>query len=252
MSVPFTRRLLRDKIRRKLGRVPAIDAGIGPSGDPGPNDSKMSNQLLNDCIEETISDLNVLCGISGPTGPITKHVLPQTANGPLTIDLSRDFSPRDSQINAINRVWWSVGGVNTVLTPTHYRWLDANMVDFYSIPPSIPNQYWVEGYNLWILPAPMLEGDINCFADSALHSPLTDDDTIAQLPGDLNWVVVDGAALRVCGTQPYDRVMAANAALLKESYAMGIERTKRVLGMMNGEYQPGFVPVQYRQRRGAR
>lgn len=254
MSEPITLREMRDRVLRRLGSVPAVDLGLGPSGTPNPNDKRYSIPLLNNAIEETISDINTQASLGGGQAPVSQAVDAQTANGPLILDLAKSFGLRDAEINEVNRVWWDDGSGNlTVLQPTHFRVLDANRIDFYSEPPSIPQQWWVDSYALWILPGPNLPGTIMAFTGIALHRPANDDDTVDQLPTDLFRVILDGAAAWICATQPYDKVMAANYAILKPRYDRGVMDIKSSFGRMSGEFQGGLTSDDtYRYRRGTR
>lgn len=250
MPAPLTLDDISDRVRRKLSSTPPIDDRNLPpelrvSGDEHPNDRRFSNPLIYQMVEETVSELNVECGLTGSgDAPIPITITAQTADGPYRVDMSSDFGPRESEINAINRVWWNDGSSNYPMTPTSWRKKEADRFDYWSQVPDIPSEYWVDGYALWIVAAPSAAGTLYVLASKALHGPLTRRDTITNLPADLHTVVVDGTALRICTTQPKDQVLSDAAATLggpNGLYTRGVNRVKSLMGRMNSQNQDGLV-----------
>jgi hypothetical protein len=256
---PVTQAEMFDDIRRLLGRGTARDAGIEGAqvGEPHPNALDPDNAFLRQCIKFTLADVNVRCGLGGNDKPLPTAVAAQTANGPLQLDLSTAFGPLQGQVNRISRVWWDSGtltvpGTITYLTPDERQSLDRGRYDAWKVPPSVPRLYWCEGYHLWVSPAPSVAGILYCLAGTALLAPATDDDYIQQLPGDLNPVIIDGAALRVCVQQPDDSVMRDRAAILRDRYERGVVDIRNIMNTMARTYQPRITAFSYRVRSGRR
>jgi hypothetical protein len=257
----MTLKEMRDPIRHRVGVSTALEAGIkigdpeafGGVGQPHPNEPKPTNIEIDETVRETIADLNIRLGFGGNERPIAIPITTaQTANGPLVIPFSTGISPRDGQINEISRVWWNDGTVNhPPLEQTSFRQLDHDSIDFMSYPPGAPLMCWISGYALNILPAPQ-SGTIYVYAGTALFAPMSENESIPQLPADGYPVVMDGAALRIFAYQPDNRIFQASAAIIQRRFDMGVMDLRATMTRLMGQFQPRFTAKRYQARRGIR
>jgi hypothetical protein len=264
-NLVMTRPTMRDKIRRRLGKSTSVEwaieigqANLGMIGDPHPSQPLPTNQQINDGIEDTLSDLNIQARLGGMDSVIAIPLAGQIANGPYRVNLQTDPWAAEAQINEVKRVWWN----NLVNDLPALRWtsdrdMDANRVDYQSVPPAIPQNVWTTKYGLFILPAPSTAGILKMYAGRALLGPVDDSGTIEQLPSNLFYVVLDGAAWRVGISQTEDQPMRARAETYGALYngtptqAGGVEKVKMTMGSM-GQNNPRLIAQSYRVRRTSR
>lgn len=252
----ITRGDYRDAIRRKIGIVPPIDAGLGPSGALPLGQSYPDNAVLNQCIADAIRTINRRCRLHETNG-ITVSLSAQTANGPLVQPLTGLIGcATQTSINTVQRLIFtdSAGNV-TRLAATNFFEEDRRRYLFDTLAPGTPQFYFIQGYQLFIYPAPSLAGTLTIWAGTAITQMSDDVSVIDQLPSDYLQAVEDWGALFVCmymPTSPRPPLpgLLQRLPLWKE---MAEKEIAEILewhnGLMEEEYQPTLAAAIGRRRR---
>src|SRR5579872_3426661 len=245
----LTRAGMRDDMRRMLGLVPAVDANPtnGVPGDPGPHQPLPNNAMLNLCLDLAVSEINRKAGWVETSSPILVSFAAATANGPVLQDLAHDttsFSAAGNQINSVRSARWQNTG-DTTWTPlsmTSYYELDRKGYDWRSDPPGTPVYAIVQGYSLQLTPPPASAGQVSMLCGVGLLNPLSDSDTLGQLPGDYYPCVLANALQYVVAQVPDDSVMQQRAAFWLPKAVDGVHDIAEWIQTVNAEYQPRLVP----------
>lgn len=217
MAKLFTRAEFRDRLRRKAGLIPPIDVPglFGQPGQQPTNAPRPTNNQLNDGFADAIADINRACGfhISEISIPVTAGL--STAYGPFTISLG-DGAPSTGSTNAVSptgrinnvqRVLWvsDTDSVPRLLTPVIRDNLDRNWnSDYYAELPSTPENWYIQGDFLKIIPAQSETGTYVLTCGTGVTGLLTDTDVLDQVPIDWQGMFEDRAMYRVAITMTGD------------------------------------------------
>lgn len=251
----ITRPDFRDAIRRKIGIVPPIDQGLGPAGAQPLGQPYPDNAILNQVIADALRTVSRRTNFHLSVG-LTTAVTAQTANGPLVIPMmGLQGCPTSATINTIRRVTFTDSSGNTYrLTPSGQFELDRERVLFDTIPPGIPRRFWIEGYAIYVSPAPNIDGTLTLDAGTGISQFCSDSAVIDELPTDYQQVIEDWGALYVCmymPTSPRPPLpgLLQRLPLWKEMAEKGIDEILKWQGQINEEYQPSLAAGIYRRRR---
>jgi len=232
---------IRDDIRRFYnGRCPSDSGDLSLVGQPFANQPHPSNQLINMCVQRAVSEVNrkVRWGSSVLTTAITL----QTANGPLAVPLTQFQTQGGPQINIVRRAWWNDSVNNSVLLyPRSIDAIERDRIDWMDQAPGIPNLYWVEGYTLYLWPAPNLDGTLGVRAGMGLLAPLSDVDTVKECPADYLPVFEDIVMAEVCAAQPDDSVAQAKLAFFGPKADRGKIEIASLFNDLSAQQQAGIA-----------
>jgi len=197
MSALFTRPQLRDRLRRKLQILVPADT-VPPSGMPGDAptwDPLPTNQQLNDCITDALAVINTYCEPHVTQTQVT--VVGQTQNGPLGVYLGTGASlnnpgvqftpnPIGWVIDVKSASWVDSTGLSTLLSPVDRDYLDrgGQPSNYQNMPPAIPTYYYVEGYVLYLIPAPASAGTVKMVCGTGFVGLQDDTNPLDQIPDD--------------------------------------------------------------------
>lgn len=261
----LTRAEFRDVIRRKLAIVPPVD--IDPSALPGQQPTNApypTNQQINDALGDFVSDVNRATGfhvteLSFPVNPLSSSTY-----GPGKYYLG-DFTPNAAGsttlldpkglVNDVQRALWipSSSGVPILLYPVERDNLDrSNNTNYYATPPSLPNQWWIEGYVLNITPAPSESGVINLICGTGVFGFACDSSVLDQVPIDYQVIFEDGAIYRLSITQTMDVEAQTRAQAFGPLAQQGIAQFKRWKLGGTGAPVPQVLFKSYRTGYGTR
>ena len=203
---------LRDMCRVKLGKGLAIEqTPPGPMGDPAPNQKNPSNYRINQQVRESIAEINLSCGFATSATPLSVAVAAQTADGPVSVDLSG----YPGGINDVMSAWWADSSGNvTPLTYTSSYDLGRDYSLYPATEPSTPLQIFIEGYRAWLLPAPSSAGTLNMRLGVGLLAPQNDFEPISQLSPDEAAGLATVVATELAATEVDDQVMASRLKYL--------------------------------------
>ncbi len=253
-----TRANLRDAIRRKLGITPPVDEGMGAVGAEPPGQVYPSNPVLNQAIADAIRTINRRCNFHNHTGvpiPVTGQ---NAANlGPQFISLQGVNTNCASKnvINFVRRVVWFNGTTYTRLLPVSFWEKDRSRVNFDMDPPSTPREYFIEGYQLALLPAAATDGTLYLYVGQAVSTLLSDGDWIDELPIDYAQTIEDLAGWLVCTYMPTGATEAGipgfadRAPALKLMADAGIDEIQKWFNGISESWQPSLVVDARRRRR---
>lgn len=260
-----TRGQMRDAIRRHLNIVPPIDDPVAfpdaQAGDEPEYAPRPSNPKLNMFLENTVSDLNLASGTQFLTGIVRVPVDAQTENGPVRIGLEGDeFSGAAGfEIHQIRDAWWEIAATDEGST-TATRYLTAVDLDtlarerfrYHSYPPGLPYRYAVEGYAIWLIPAPTTAGTLVLRAGLGVLPPLHDRDTLHQFPSDCGSAFIDIVAAEVASSEIDDSSMQDLGRILLPKAQESRRLILLTLGRMHGKLDGHMSVATYRRRAGAR
>lgn len=206
-----------------IGKLRAIDAG-GAVGEPHPRFPWPDNLFINSAIDWAASEINREGDFDVSTTLIQVPVgIPDSTNlGPTRINLRNIGGlPFDFQINTVRRVSWldNNSGSWTTLAPTTFQKLDRDKIEWLNDPPTIPNQWWAESYELWLRPPNQNPGTLAMLCGIGLAAPLNDSDTFLELPLDYYPNVLAKAILYLIAQQPHDEVMVQRFQMLWKGLA---------------------------------
>ncbi len=238
-SIFVTRPYLRNQVRYKLGRGVASDmVPPGPVGDPSVSQKKPSNEQINAQINESLAELNLMSGISMPAQPIAYAVPAQTANGPVSIDLTG----YPGGINSVMSAWWSDSSGNiTPLTYTSSYDLGRDYTIYAAINPGTPLQLFVEGYKAWLQPGNDAAGTLFIRANVGLLAPQNDQDPIGQMSTDETAGLAIIVAAELAATEVDDQVMRSRLQYLTPKAQMWKSAIAKSVGKRNQSYIPGVT-----------
>lgn len=235
----YTRSEFRDRIRRRLQIVPPIDIpllGALPGQQPT-NYPRPTNAEINDCFNDAVSDINQECGFHVSQFDVPVEAADSSTYGPYGIDLS-DLTPTTSttalvsptgRIVNVLRVLWTPdsGGVPQLLVGANRNYLDRGQVsNYYANLPSSPQNWYVEQYTLWILPAQSETGTYTITSGDGIVGLGTDGATLDQVPIDFQTVFEDQCIVRLSMADALDVEAAQRARFYAPSAMAGMRRFK--------------------------
>lgn len=224
---------VRDRVRRLLGVVPAVDtlmagaaAGDNVSWQPHP-----SNALLNQCIEKACACVSVEAKVTDDGAPLLVDVDAQTEDGPYEVKLGELEGYRAGALNTVKSCWWhTTDGGDYFLTPTTFYSRERSVLRDWARPPGMPYWYAVEDYRLWLIPAPDTAGQVRIRAGFGMIAPTQDAQDFRGLPNDYMQYLIDIAALEVAMAMPGDTEMQQRIQILSAKRQLAIEMIARWYG----------------------
>jgi len=172
-----------------------------------------------------------------PAQPIQYSVAAQTANGPVSIDLSG----YPGGINSVMSAWWQDSSSNVIpLTYTSSYDLGRDYTLYDGIQPGTPLQLFVEGYRAWLQPAPASAGTLFIRANVGLLSPQSDSDPIGQMSPDETAGLAVIVAAELAATEVDDQVMRSRLQYLAPKAAQWRAAIAKSVGGRNKSFTPGI------------
>jgi hypothetical protein len=235
----LTRAQFRDAIRRDLQIIPPWDTGTGLQGDVPATQPNPSNPTINQAIQNAIDDINNATGFH--VSSVAYPVAAQTASVPYSVSIAQLTPLQVASVADIKQLIWD-DGTNTPfeLTPTDYNALDRVRNTYYNMPPSTPIGFYVEGYSLYVWPAPLLAGTLRMLCGTGITGFATDGDTIDQLYSGFQNVVQYQTNVRLSKLQTMDAEAQERAANFLPDALLGIEQIKAWKRNQGGQVQPSL------------
>lgn len=255
MSAPLNRAQMRDAIRRKLqitppNDLPPTDPNYGPVGAEPAYSPDPSNIALNMFIDEAVDELVAFTGFH-TTQNLQVATTATSNNGPQAINLATIQDSTLNYVGAINeirRIYFDDGvSAQYRLTATAWEDLDRFRRQWQSVQPAYPRQYWIDGYQLWLLPACQQAGTLHIIAGTGLTAYRTDQDTIEQLPGTYQ-VTIQYCAIRLYAmSKPQDAEAQATLATFGPLAEKWLMKTAAWYGDQTPQHQPSLHVSTYRR-----
>lgn len=216
----------RDIIRRdKLSLLTSVEeftfygSGTNTPGDPSSTHPTPTNIQINSQIDMALSFINRRCEL-GEAFDVEVEVEAQTTDGPLAIPLrtvgsGAGLSP--GMINTIERVYWEESGTTRRLLPRSRQDFDTGYWTQWQeqSPSTVGDDYggwfWIEGYTLYLLPAPSSAGTLHLLAGTGIAFA-GEAASLECLPNDFHDIVWNCAAWFVARNQPINVEMQTLAA----------------------------------------
>lgn len=262
MALPLTRAQLRDEIRRKCGRKPLIDyPPFDPqtAGEPSQAQPEPTNNEINAVLDLVTRQINAKCRFAANV-----NVVVQVAAVPSTY-LGVYYTPiyniptgtpglGNQAITEIRRLVYQDAVTNpTLLQATAMYQMDARQFNVDAEPPGTPRNYWVQGYQLALWPAPALACTVTMVIGTALAGFLTDNDHVDQLPLTLHDAWLYGALTELGGRNARDQEWAYYQQVNAPVYAdYLLQIADWAATDQNPEYSPAFTFNTYRRGAGLR
>jgi hypothetical protein len=224
----LTRREARDVLRRdKLSLLTSVQEyerfGTGDNvvGDPASSHPDPDNAQINSQLDLAADFLNRKCRI-GHVQDVEIEVAAQTADGPLAISLRNvgvgqgGLTPGD--INQVKRVYFEESdGTTYRILPRGREEFDQGTafdhefaIEFMSRSVGRTRWFWIEGYTLYLLPAPDTAVTLHLIAGTGLLF-VADAASLESLPNDYHDVLWNCAAWFLARNLPGDTEMLALA-----------------------------------------
>lgn len=251
----FTRANMRDAIRRKLGLTPPIDQlpGIAAAGEEPAGESYPSNSVLNQAIADAIRYINRETGFHTSVA-LTVNVPVTASNGVQFLPMQGiGAGPYQNLINTVQRAifYSNTGTVAYRLLPVTFNALDRDMVQYDNyVSTPIPQQFFIEGYQIGILPGASMGGTLQLYAGTGLLGFCSDTDTLDEIPIDYQAVIEDVAVALVSMYSPTDDGAKDHTQMFTQlGIVQGIKQIKRWQVMINSQQQPRFTATSHRRYR---
>jgi hypothetical protein len=257
MAQLMTRPEFRDAIRRDLQIVPPIDTGV-PGTVPGQqptNAPNPTNAQINQCIQQAISDINRFSGFHVNQITTTVPAVDSSTLGPYGTSML-SLGTMSGSVNDIRRVLWTPSdptGVPQLLFPVNRNALDRGEVStYYNVAPGMPQMWYIEGYALYITPAPSMAGTLTLTAGTGVLGLQGETDTLDQCPADLQYVVEYQAVVRLSKLSTMDIEAKERAQMFGEDAAIGMRQFAAWIEGQSGVVQPTLGFQSYRGGYGTR
>jgi hypothetical protein len=175
-------------------------------------------------------------------------ILGQTELGPYALDISSGVGTyRD--IEDVFDAWWddTAGNPNWPLQHKSAEEIRRDYVQWYAESPGQPTDFWIDGGNLMLFPAPNVNGTLWVICSFCIPRLVNDSSTVRELPEKFHPVVAAEAALFLARSHPRDVEMAALVPALEMEVEKGILDTMRWYSARRAGPEPGVVPFNRRQ-----
>lgn len=182
--------------------------GAQPSAQPRP-----TNYSIDAAVRSAVDRCNMVAGTSDNRGfaDLTVAAVQSTYKGPLLLDLSSlDGYPARHVLSADSAQWYD-GQSYWPLQPVFLPQLDAQRNQYMNDGPGVPLEYSVDGYTLYLKPAPALAGTIRFRISSQMLAPSSDSEGFAPLPESYDKAVLYVALMELATINSQDAEMVARA-----------------------------------------
>lgn len=235
-----------------MQQPPPIDQG-GVVGAQPTSFRWPTNPAINDAVRRTIAFINRECDVRVDLGTTLTLSSGISTNGPYYVNLTNGLNTTITnglpmQVDTIKHVEWTdTNGTGSRLHPVSYLELDRIHSEWVQMPPSTPQYYWTEGYQMAVLPAPAFPGIFNLYTGVGFIAPVADTDTIDQLPADMQIYVEYGAVVEISKMTTQDVEARDRISAFQPMVVEGIKQIRTWLNEQNYEYQP-FLLIQVGRR----
>ena len=252
----------RDWVRLKLGKVPARqatdvrngtqtllypDANIG---DPSPNDPWPSNAQLNQALNDSIDEINLLALPNMSAEPRVINVPGVTdteTTGAMQVSLQDHVgSDRTFDVTRINQAWVVVDDVQTRLDITTLDQYCKRNPTWFATGSTTGTPYivWFSGYNAWLYPRCTTDFTFHYVAYEGLRYPINDTDIVGGLAQEeysvLGWIM----ARNIASMAPNDQILESEWQKLNLKATELTGRLAANVGSRAGDnYQPNLTPA---------
>jgi hypothetical protein len=224
----LNRAQLRDVIRHHLGKRTALDDDptTGKAGDPAAKHPWPPSALINEQLDEAISQINVEAGfaeVSDLSVPVAVGTATPQGIPLRTVGLDQGLSL--GQVNEVRRAYWDDGATTRRLTPIARDELDRDGQQFQAWPVGTPTRFALDGYSLYLYPGVSVAGTLVLIVGTGILGFKTDADFIEQLPNDYHPTIPRLAAGLVAATLTEDLEMQNTS---KFNLALGLSGTAKI------------------------
>lgn len=244
-----------DWMRTRLGISTTLSLGMegAKAGEESPLSPEPNNWVLRNYIKNACAIVNQHVGLSGSsqlvTTPQISAVDTASWTGPYSIDLSSMQGAPSRSVISIRRGFWSDGTTSQRMTPVILSDQDNRWSPYMSNAAGTPNQFAIEGYTLFLLPAPASAGYFQFMATTGLLAPDNDLDSFEGIPESYDPCILYIALVEYGKSLPLDAEMSARAQAFTPDAAAGLERLAAWYSMNNEEAQAGvFFNARYMRR----
>jgi len=216
----------------------APPAGMQPTWQPDPSNYKIKSAIRNAC-----STVNRQINLTDAGSIRQVPIAGQTATGPYILDLAAVPGFTDRSINSIRRAWWFDGTeTHQRLIPTILSSLDRIESQYIGEAASSARRFAIEGYKLYILPAPSSDGYLEFMAGCGILAPDDDTDGFDQIPTDYDPSVLYIALIELAKMLPNDVEMRSRAEAFAPDATAALERLAAWFnGGSNDEVAPDLI-----------
>lgn len=227
-----------------------------PTNSPYP-----TNAQLTDAFNDAIADINRTCHYHVVTIYVPVDGVASSELGPFGMHLS-DMAPNTSGqpnlyapqgfLNDIRRVTWIPDGGVPVIVEAKYRDnLDrSGTFDYWSMPPSTPRYWYVEGYTVYFMPAQAQAGSYHFTINDGIAGFTCDTSTLDQIPFEYQNIFEDRAIFRLSITQTMDVEAQARAGYYGPMSERGMQQFREWIMGGTGAPEPTMAFRSYRSGYG--
>lgn len=195
-------------------------SGLQPAWQPDPSNYKIKSAISNAC-----STVNRQINLTDAGSIRVIPIAGQTDPGPMIIDLAAVPGFKDRSLNSIRRAWWYDGvATNTRLRPVILSSLDRSEFEYIGEFASSTTQFAIEGYSMYLIPAPSSDGYLKFMAGCGILQPEDDQDGFDQIPTDYDASVLYVALVELAKMLPNDVEMRSRAEAFTPDAAAALER----------------------------
>lgn len=217
-----------------------------------------SDQAINDAINLAIGSINRKTRVRATaTLSLSNIAAPPTYRGPWWVDISGNNNDLLLNTSEIVGCTWTDPNTNypVRLVPVNWYGEDRSLTQFPQDEPGAPREYFVLGWQVAVTPAPLdPAGILTVTFRSGLPVFASDFSTTfdtcgsvlctldAYLPGDLQYVILYGAAMECAGRQATDTEMESRRDYYGGLFEKGIEDIKAWRDQYRDDtYQPSVT-----------
>lgn len=212
------------RIRLKV-KTP-VQAGLQGAkvGDEPPWQPDPDNYTLRSAIKSAASLVNRETKLADAGSIRSLPVAGQSITGPLRVNLGTMQGLRDRSLNSIRRAWWNDGTTSTRLDPVLLDTLDLRGDAYLQDATGTPFRFAIEGYTLYLDPAPASAGNFQFMASCGVLAPQSDSDGFDQIPTDYDPCVLYIALVEYSKMNSANSEMQQRAANFAPDAKEGLEK----------------------------
>lgn len=242
-----------------MGIIPPIDPQPGSGlpvsgakeGDAPAQQPYPSNIAVNEAMNEGIAYVNRKVGFTA-NSRVSVPITATTVNGEQMMDINSFLAPAFNT-NEIRRLTFTdSSGIPHPVYPKHYYELDRSYYPIESTPPSVPRWWYVEGYNLFLVPGTSTTGTLNMKIGTSIDGMESDAEIILYLPVDFHVTIQDYAVLELSGRQTQDEEANGRVQFYGAKVAGGLPDIEAWKWRLALQYQPTIAYGSNRRGSGLR